>query len=423
MDIDAGIVVIKQITDEQKWFQAMEEIEEEFMEEEYFEILPEFDKEEINELIFNKLNLDEDMNFSPNGYKWMEDWREFPYKKDLPKLKHELIALQKKMEDIHKGKQYHFDKYANYERYEQTQLERLSKAIEFKQNCDEESNEILQEIRKLRLRSHNLKKKNAPPMNPLPEDPPTLFRFSIGQPNRIPCVRLPVFGRHFKNCSTNISDWRTESILKKIYRILKDRFPSNIAYWSDKNETQVLQLVDSGLYKLDQYAVIPKEIFYEQVKKSKVNSRFNPLDLTDGFKKDVFFNWREIFLNSLLRHEKIKTGPTTSSSKFQFHRFRPTKFTTTTFPTRNPSLTNPTSSNRPTWPTKTTSSTRPKTSTRPISPKMTIPPSPMFRDSGSNYAKISSAEKNAEVWVVEENKEKPWNMEKVLEELGEVLTF
>ena len=47
----------------------------------------------------------------------------------------------------------------------------------------------------------------------------------------------------------------------------------------------------------------------------------------------------------------------------------------------------------------------------------------MFRDSGSNHAKISSAEKNAEVWVVEENKEKPWNMEKVLEELGEVLTF
>ena len=54
---------------------------------------------------------------------------------------------------------------------------------------------------------------------------------------------------------------------------------------------------------------------------------------------------------------------------------------------------------------------------------MTIPPTPMFRDSGSNHAKISSAEKNAEVWVVEENKEKPWDMEKVLEELGEVRTF
>ena len=192
MDIDAGIVVIKQITDEQKWFQAMEEIQDEFMGKEYFEILPEFDKEEYNELIFDKLNLDEDVNFSTNGYKWMEDWREFPYKSDLPKLKHELIALQKKMEDMHKGRQYYFGRYANYDRYEQTQLERLSKAIEFKQNCDEESNEILQEIRKLRLRSHNLKKKNAPPMNPLPEDPPTLFKLSIGQPNRIPCVRFPV---------------------------------------------------------------------------------------------------------------------------------------------------------------------------------------------------------------------------------------
>ena len=26
----------------------------------------------------------------------------------------------------------------------------------------------------------------------------------------------------------------------------------------------------------------------------------------------------------------------------------------------------------------------------------------------------------AKIWVVKENKEKPWNMEKVLEELGEV---
>ena len=37
-------------------------------------------------------------------------------------------------------------------------------------------------------------------------------------------------------------------------------------------------------------------------------------------------------------------------------------------------------------------------------------------------AKTSSAEEKAKTWVVEENKEKPWNMEKVLEELGEVST-
>ena len=46
--------------------------------------------------------------------------------------------------------------------------------------------------------------------------------------------------------------------------------------------------------------------------------------------------------------------------------------------------------------------------------------------------KISSTKQNshlietmetskAKIWVVKENKEKPWNMEKVLEELGEVL--
>ena len=38
-------------------------------------------------------------------------------------------------------------------------------------------------------------------------------------------------------------------------------------------------------------------------------------------------------------------------------------------------------------------------------------------------AKTSSAEEKAKTWVVEENKEKPWNMEKVLEELGEVSTY
>ena len=49
----------------------------------------------------------------------------------------------------------------------------------------------------------------------------------------------------------------------------------------------MLQLVDSGLYKLDQNAVIPKEIFYEQVKKSEV-SIFDTFNLKDGFKLPKF---------------------------------------------------------------------------------------------------------------------------------------
>ena len=54
----AGIVVVKQITDERKWFQAMERIRETFGQKDYFKILPHFKKEDFNEVAIQKLNLD-----------------------------------------------------------------------------------------------------------------------------------------------------------------------------------------------------------------------------------------------------------------------------------------------------------------------------------------------------------------------------
>ena len=67
MGINAGIVVVRQITDEYKWFQAMKQIQNGFESEDYFKILPSFDKEAFTVEAFEKLMLDEDMNFSTNG--------------------------------------------------------------------------------------------------------------------------------------------------------------------------------------------------------------------------------------------------------------------------------------------------------------------------------------------------------------------
>ena len=67
MGINAGIVVVRQITDEYKWFQAMEKIQNEFKREDYFVILPRFNKEAFTVEAFEKLMLTEDLNFSSTG--------------------------------------------------------------------------------------------------------------------------------------------------------------------------------------------------------------------------------------------------------------------------------------------------------------------------------------------------------------------
>ena len=86
--------------------------------------------------------------------------------------------------------------------------------------------------------------------------------------------RLPVFGRHFKNCTSKISDLGSsdegavaEIVMKKIFRILKEYFPQNIAFWTECDEDGMDELFESGVYKLDPNALISKEKFSEGVKK------------------------------------------------------------------------------------------------------------------------------------------------------------
>ena len=76
MGINAGIVVVRQITDEYKWFRAMKQIQNEFEGEDYFVILPHWQliwKEAFTVETLEKLMLTEDMNFSTNGSRHV-DW-------------------------------------------------------------------------------------------------------------------------------------------------------------------------------------------------------------------------------------------------------------------------------------------------------------------------------------------------------------
>ena len=82
MGINAGIVVVRQITDEYKWFQAMEQIQNEFKLEDYFVILPRFNKEAFTVEAFEKLMLTEDMNFSSTGSTSL-DWHWNPWESKL----------------------------------------------------------------------------------------------------------------------------------------------------------------------------------------------------------------------------------------------------------------------------------------------------------------------------------------------------
>ena len=72
----AGIVVHTQISDERKWFLAMERIQKEFEGQPYFTILPNFNKEAFSSEVFDKLKETEDMNFCIEGSKSIvSDWK------------------------------------------------------------------------------------------------------------------------------------------------------------------------------------------------------------------------------------------------------------------------------------------------------------------------------------------------------------
>ena len=120
---------------------------------------------------------------------------------------------------------------------------------------------------------------------------PTLFEFAVKEH-----PRLPVFGRHFKNCTSKISDLRgnegalAEIVMKKIFRILKEYFPQNIAYWTELNEDGMYKLFQSGMYKYDPNALISKEKFSERVKKVFSKDFTDEKDIHEARKTFAMYN-------------------------------------------------------------------------------------------------------------------------------------
>ena len=113
----------------------------------------------------------------------------------------------------------------------------------------------------------------------------------------VPC--LPVFGRHFTNCTSTISGHRStaEIVLKQIFRILKEYFPTNIAYWSDWREERKYELIQSGLYKLDPNPWVSKEIFYDKARESFLTLYYLVSTFID--EKRGFLEVRERFVSVL----------------------------------------------------------------------------------------------------------------------------
>jgi len=273
MGIHQGIMVVRQITDEWRWFQAMQEVERTFKNDKIFKILPRFSIGEFECERLRKFFYDEDQNFHKNGMRNVDwDWRSFPYEWDISKLKSKYSELNKKkvayLEERRKKGPFTFHYRNSWNTYDQRDLEKCQSAIDFMESCTQEMKEnILAAAEKYSWRSTY--------------GTPILYEFTIEEH-----LFLPVFGRHFKNCTSKMSNRGDDLVgptLEKIYCILKRHFPGNITHWFDPDgpvfddyaDIHADKLLKDGAYMLDDDAKISKEHFYKEVDKvfNNISSR------------------------------------------------------------------------------------------------------------------------------------------------------
>ena len=145
MGIDEGIVVVKQITDEKKWFLAMEDIKRRFQGEDYFKEYPTDDEkasmvninrgyarmfdDEINAKAWEIL---EPINFSEQGMRFQYHWQYFlrglrgeamDKNAIVEELDAEKVKLLKKLADSKKEE-------GSMELYYQMDIERVDLALD-----------------------------------------------------------------------------------------------------------------------------------------------------------------------------------------------------------------------------------------------------------------------------------------------------
>jgi len=217
MGVDAGILVTQQITDEHKWFVAMEEVRREFEREDYFKEMPD-NCCNLNEKMFEMLETTEPINFSHGGkfFAW--------YWKDIPDLvtdsKEKIRSKEISLKDALCREKYVLEQKMREEPDSRVdkpfgpkeKLEDVKLALEIVERCGAKI-EFEEEFAFT--------------------EPPILYEFCVKEH-----PTLPLFGRHFRLCSSKIQlSWNAspsvERILETIFKILKKHFPRNVCWFNE----------------------------------------------------------------------------------------------------------------------------------------------------------------------------------------------
>jgi len=250
MGIDEGIVALKQITDEFKWFNAMEEVKQFFQDKHYFK---EYPRHQLGHQLFTEgdlklLEITEPLNFHEKGKRfnwnrWVDFLRLLDYKAWEAVKSGDLSlkeALELKKDKLVTG--------FNQEKVHEPPVDIVTKAIEIVNNIDPQTEKRVTSDKYILS--------------------PVLYEFATGE-----YPRLPVFGRHFTICNSKMTrKGESPYVIKNIFKILKKYFPEHVAYFIDSESyPEVVNKTSSGDDEL-------KEEFYNSVR-----DLFNDATTTDEF--------------------------------------------------------------------------------------------------------------------------------------------
>jgi len=236
MGWNEGILAVKQITDEKKWFQAMEDVRRSFQNEDFFKESPQEDKEgkysnwsEIGEKDDVKgWEITEPINFCEEGKGFDWDWNDFlycPFGKptDKESIK-QALEEKKKVAIEEKSRPEYSDPQSWCGQFAQDKINQIDRVLDH-----------LESLSPIEVKLVSSQHEESPyGMKP----PPNLFLFSVGE-----SPTLPVFGRHFKMCGSKILAG-SDKVIERIFRILHRHFPDHVSHWSEIKEEMYGDLME-----------------------------------------------------------------------------------------------------------------------------------------------------------------------------------
>ena len=179
MGIHMRIIVEEQITDEKKWFHAMEDVKESFKNEEYFKEYPGIDHNQVTKDQLKMLEITEPLNFCPRGTGICQVWHWQNFDSGLLYEDGNLPVRETLLQNRAR-----LEKKKNRSSFEQDQLDSVITTLSTYDGLDPESQNLVE-------KSHS--------QIAFRVSPPTLFEFCVGEH-----PRLPILGRHFRDCSSKI---------------------------------------------------------------------------------------------------------------------------------------------------------------------------------------------------------------------------